>query len=97
MRIEGHGNGLASYRTSAFGNFAQDFPVAAVNAIEVADRDQTWSEILWNLFQRAKDLHAISNSSFNPSCASLTFSGKPLFVSSWGRSWEICVKKARLG
>src|SRR5262249_61160834 len=97
MRLKGDGNGLAAIGPGAAHYFAQDVLVAAMDAVKVADAGNGRSKIGGHFLQRAEDSHAISNSSFNPSCARRTCSGRVLLVSWWGRSWEICVKKARRG
>src|SRR4051812_745553 len=74
------------------------FLVGAVYAVEVADAYDRGREICWNIGDRAENLHAqISNSRRRPSCAKRTFAGSDALVSSWGRSCEMWVKKARLG
>src|SRR5262249_37077731 len=75
----------------------QHLLVAAMNTVKVANADDSRSKTGWHFVQRAEDSHAISNSSFRPSCARRTCSGRLRLVSACGRSWEMCVKKARRG
>src|SRR5579871_2114789 len=93
VRLKCNGHGLTVALARALNNFLQYALMATVNTIKVSNADNSGSKLRY-FFQRAEYPHAMSNSSFNPSCASRTFSGRFLLVSSCGRSWEMWVKKA---
>src|SRR3954469_20240120 len=74
------------------------FLVGAVYAVEIADAYNSRPEIRRKLADGTEELHAqSSNSRRSPSWAKRTFAGSDALVSSWGRSCEMWVKKARLG
>src|SRR5260370_488699 len=77
----------AAAHSTALHHILQHRLMRAMDAIEVADAED--SRAGGDVFEFAKDLHQISNSSFRPSCASWMFSGKAALVSSCGRSCEM--------
>src|SRR6476469_5370954 len=97
MRLKRNRHGLAMVQAGTLGNFLQHAQVTAMDTIKISYADNRGSKICRHFLKRAEYPHAISNSSFSPSCASRTCSGRFLFVSRCGRSWEMWVKKARRG
>src|SRR5438105_3484380 len=97
MRFKGQHYRPGPCRSCPLDYLAQDVLVSKMHPIEIAHADDGWAEIKRDLVERAEGPHAISNSSFNPSWASRTCPGRLRLVSSWGRSWEMCVKNARCG
>src|SRR5260370_40471452 len=97
VRIEGERYSFGAGCSGTLHNFPQDFLVTAMHAIKITDAHDGGAEIAGHFFDRAKDPHAISNSSLRPSCARRTRSGSVLLVSSWGRLLEMWVKYGRLG
>src|SRR5579864_3642353 len=89
MRLKGHRNGLAMVLSCALGHFFQNAQVPAMDPIKIPYAQNRWSKICGHFFQRAEYSHAIWNSSFSPSCARRTCSGRFLLVSRCGKSWEI--------
>jgi hypothetical protein len=77
----------------ALHNFAENKPVRAMNAVEVADTNDRRPEISGNVFEFVEDLHQgsdqISNSNFMPSYANRTPGGREPSVAACGRSWQI--------
>src|SRR5579864_6691089 len=97
MRIEGQHHGQAAAGARAAHHLLQNVLVPEMNPIKIAHGYDRRAQIAGYLLEGAKDPHAISNSNFNPSCASLTCGGRSRLVSSCGRSCEMWVKKARCG
>src|SRR5262249_40873647 len=97
MGLKGDRNRLAAAFACTLHHLAQNVLVAAMDAVKIAHPHDRGSKVCGNCLQRTEDLHAISNSSFRPSCARRTCSGRLMLVSWCGKSCEMWVKKARLG
>src|SRR4029077_806733 len=97
VRLKRYRHRLAVVLPRALRHFLQHTEMAAVDPVKISYADNRRAEICRNFLQRAEYSHAMSNSSFSPSCARRTSSGRFLFVSRCGRSWEMWVKKARCG
>src|SRR6185436_13603190 len=103
MRIEGHGHRGAAMLGCAAPHAFDDLEVAAVKAVEVAEREHGMHEPRRpRVVGKVKYFHAgyeasTSMSSTRPSYASSTPAGRRALVSACPRSCDIWVKYARRG
>src|SRR5262249_12350146 len=82
MRIEGQSDRLGAGGAGSLYHLIQHLPVAAVHAVKIADADNGRTQVARDFFNGTENPHAISNSSFKPSCARRTWLGNDLLVSS---------------
>src|SRR5947209_2028250 len=88
MGIKGEHYGCATRNAGPLHYLSKNMPMTAMDAIKISDGHNGWAKIR-NCFQGMEYPHAISNSSFSPSCANFTCPGRLRLVSSCGRSCEI--------
>src|SRR5215469_15178921 len=72
MRLEGYGDRPAAGLMRASDHFFHDLLMSAMHAVKITHADDGGSKIVRDLFNRSEDSHAMSNSSFRPSCARRT-------------------------
>jgi len=88
MRVEGDGDGPGAERAGAGDDLGDDPLMAAMDAIEVADGGDGWTEVGGNLCELAEDLHqAISNFICCRRRPGACGWGGWHWFASWSRSW----------